>query len=97
MFVRFLAAEYGLAGNTNLERAQANEVVDAVADLQNAMIKVAFGGDEKGVDNVLDNVYPAGLVRNTPIIILSVYNGLSRLTLRKCWLGEEGSSLLVII
>ena len=38
MFVRFLAAEYGLVGNTNLERAQANEVVDAVSDLQNAMI-----------------------------------------------------------
>ena len=31
LFVRFLAAEYGLVGNTNLERAQANEVVDAVS------------------------------------------------------------------
>merc|ERR1712098_347539 len=66
---RFLAAEFGLVGNTNLERAQANEVVDAVADLQNAMIKVAFGGDEKGVDNVLDNVYPAGLANLEKVLV----------------------------
>ena len=38
--------------------------MDAVSDLQNAMIKVVFGKDEKGVQNVLDNVYPAGLVRS---------------------------------
>ena len=60
---RFLAAEFGLAGKNNLESAQANEIVDAVSDLQNAMVKVVFGKDEKGVQNVLDNVYPAGLVR----------------------------------
>ena len=27
------------------------------------MVKVVFGKDEKGVQNVLDTVYPAGLVR----------------------------------
>ena len=60
---RFLATEFGLAGNTNLERAQANEIVDAVSDLQTAMIKVAFSNDDAGVKNVLENVFPAGLVR----------------------------------
>ena len=32
---RFLACEYGLSGRTNLEQAQANEVVDALCDIQN--------------------------------------------------------------
>eukprot|EP00091_Calanus_sinicus_P018959 TRINITY_DN4518_c0_g1_i8.p1 TRINITY_DN4518_c0_g1~~TRINITY_DN4518_c0_g1_i8.p1 ORF type:complete len:132 (+),score=39.51 TRINITY_DN4518_c0_g1_i8:265-660(+) len=40
---RFLAAEFGLAGKNNMESAQANEIVDALSDLQNAMIKVIFG------------------------------------------------------
>ena len=37
--------------------------MDAVSDLQTAMVKVVFGKDEKGIQNVLDNVYPAGLIR----------------------------------
>merc|ERR1719317_1804137 len=52
---RFLATEFGLAGNTNLERAQANEIVDAVSDLQTAMIKVAFSNDDAGLKNVVEN------------------------------------------
>ena len=56
-----------MAGKNNLENAQANEIVDAVSDLQNAMVKAFFptmGKDEKAIKNVHDNVYPAGLVSN---------------------------------
>ena len=35
---RFLANEFGLAGRNNTEKAQADEVVDAVVDLQNAAV-----------------------------------------------------------
>jgi hypothetical protein len=39
--------------------------VDAVGDLHNAMVKVvkAVKVDEKSIQHVVDNVYPAGLVR----------------------------------
>ena len=64
---RFLAKEFGLSGRNNVESAQADEIVDAVSDLQSAMIK-AFapdGKDVKAVANVVDNVYPAGLVSSS--------------------------------
>ena len=51
-----------MAGRNNLEKAQANEIVDAVSDLQNAMIKVFFGKDEDAIQNVVDKTWPAGLV-----------------------------------
>merc|ERR1711892_606701 len=66
---RFLAAEFGLGGKTNLESAQADEIVDAVSDLQTAMSKMVFGKDEKGVQNVLDNVYPAGLANLEKMLV----------------------------
>ena len=44
--------------------------MDAVSDLQTAMVKVVFGKDEKGIQNVLDNVYPAGLVSNNKFLLL---------------------------
>jgi len=66
---RFLAAEFGLAGRNNLESAQANEIVDAVADLQNAMYKVFFGKDEPGVKNVLDKTYPEGLAKLEKMLV----------------------------
>ena len=64
---RFLAGEFGLAGRNNVEKAQADEIVDAVSDLQDAMIKAASpdGKDVKAVANVVDNVYPAGLVSSS--------------------------------
>ena len=35
---RYLANEFGLAGNSNLVRAQVDEVVDVINDLQTAMV-----------------------------------------------------------
>jgi len=40
---RFLAAEFNLVGKNNVEAAQANEIVDSVADLVAARYKVIFG------------------------------------------------------
>eukprot|EP00092_Neocalanus_flemingeri_P011091 GFUD01011939.1.p1 GENE.GFUD01011939.1~~GFUD01011939.1.p1 ORF type:complete len:210 (-),score=56.02 GFUD01011939.1:177-779(-) len=65
---RFLAAESGLTGRNNLENAQANEIVDAVADLQNAFVKVFFAKDQDGVMNALDKTYPAGLANLEKIL-----------------------------
>ena len=35
---RYLANEFGLAGNSSLVRAQVDEVVDVINDLQTAMV-----------------------------------------------------------
>ena len=36
---RYLANEFGLAGNSNLTKAQIDEVVDVVNDVQTAMVR----------------------------------------------------------
>merc|ERR1719323_2695511 len=46
---RFIAREVGLAGNTSLEQAQADEVVDVIQDLINAWVKLYFAKDEAGL------------------------------------------------
>ena len=43
---RFLANKYNLAGRTNLERAQADEIVDAINDLFNGGVPAMFEKDE---------------------------------------------------
>ena len=35
---RFVAPEFGLAGDTNLEAAQVDEIVDVITDFQNALV-----------------------------------------------------------
>jgi len=68
---RFLAAEFGLGGRNNLESAQADEIVDAVSDLQTAMVKVFFAAvkDQDAIKNVVDKTYPAGLANLEKILI----------------------------
>jgi len=58
---RFLAREFKLAGKSNIESAQADEVVDAVLDLQTGMFKEVGAGNTAGVEKVLDTTWPAGL------------------------------------
>jgi len=62
---RFLANEFGLAGQNNTEKAQADEVVDAVVDLQNAAYTVFFEKDEKEkaekTKKVFGETLPTGL------------------------------------
>jgi len=44
---RFLAKEFGLGGRTNLEAAQADEIVDVFTDLIEAKVRVMFGKDDE--------------------------------------------------
>merc|ERR1711902_24018 len=46
---RFIAREVGLAGNSSLEQAQVDEVVDVIQDLINAWVKLYFAKDEEGL------------------------------------------------
>ena len=39
---RFLANEFGLAGDTPIEKAQVDEVVDSISDFQNALVTIYF-------------------------------------------------------
>ena len=82
---RFLAAEFGLGGRNNLESAQADEIVDAVSDLQTAMVKVFFAAvkDQDAIKNVVDKTYPAGLVGIFFLIKNCFLNFCFRPTLRK--------------
>merc|ERR1711976_53697 len=44
---RFVAREFGLAGDTNLEAAHVDEIVDVITDFQNALYDVFFTKDEE--------------------------------------------------
>ena len=44
---RFLANKYNLAGRTNLERAQADEIVDTITDLFKNVYAVSGEGEER--------------------------------------------------
>merc|ERR1712012_266326 len=50
----FIAREVGLAGNSSLEQAQVDEVVDVIQDLINAWVKLYFAKDEAGLKNFAD-------------------------------------------
>jgi len=63
---RFLAAEFGLAGRTNLEAAQANETVDALGDIVEKIVPVLFepNQEKKAEDmkTLQEKTLPAGVV-----------------------------------
>merc|ERR1711963_23333 len=58
---RFIAREVGLAGNSSLEQAQVDEVVDVIQDLINAWVKLYFAKDEAGLKNFADVTLQAAL------------------------------------
>jgi len=63
---RFLATEFGIAGRTNVEKAQVNEVVDAINDLHTAVVSaILFEKDEKAKEEKKKKLYsetiPSGL------------------------------------
>ena len=66
IFDRFLANEFGLAGRTPLESAQADEVVDAITDLVSARYAAMFETDEamksEKMRNFLEETLPKNLV-----------------------------------
>merc|ERR1712025_286305 len=58
---RFLATEFGLAGNTNLERAQADELVDALNDLGGKAAQLFFAKDQEGMKKHAGETVPTAL------------------------------------
>jgi len=60
---RFLANKFGLAGKSNLEKAQADEIVDVIQDLINAWGKVYFSKDELGLKKFSEVTVPTALDR----------------------------------
>merc|ERR1712152_13679 len=48
---RFIAREVGLAGNSSLEQAQVDEVIDVIQDLVNTWVKLYFAKDEAALKN----------------------------------------------
>ena len=54
IYIRFLANEFGLAGRTNLEKAEADEIVDALVDLQNAGYGAIFNPDPEKKAQLLE-------------------------------------------
>ena len=47
MLFRYLANQFGLAGKTNMERAQADEIVDAVNDMIEKRVEAMRETDER--------------------------------------------------
>merc|ERR1711892_503473 len=69
---RFLAAEFNLVGRNNVEAAQANEIVDCVADLVTARYKVVFGPEAErvtGMKKFLTETAATGLGRLEKLLI----------------------------
>jgi len=58
---RFIAREVGLAGNTSMESAQVDEIIDVIQDLINAFVKLYFAKDEAGQKNHAEVTVPTAL------------------------------------
>merc|ERR1712203_1117491 len=53
--------EVGLAGNTSMESAQVDEIIDVIQDLINAGVKLFFAKDEAGQKNHAEVTVPTAL------------------------------------
>merc|ERR1712055_384876 len=58
---RFVAREVGLAGNTSMESAQVDEIIDVIQDLINAGVKLFFAKDEAGMKTHGEVTVPTAL------------------------------------
>merc|ERR1712212_301344 len=58
---RFVAREVGLAGNTSMESAQVDEIIDVIQDLINAGVKLFFAKDEAGQKKHAEVTVPTAL------------------------------------
>merc|ERR1712243_484953 len=58
---RFIAREVGLAGNTSMEQAQVDEIIDVIQDLINAGVKLYFAKDETGQKKHGEETVPTAL------------------------------------
>jgi len=61
---RFLAREFKIAGNTSLEMAQVDEIIDVIQDVILANYKVWYQGAKKeALVNLTENVFPTALAQ----------------------------------
>ena len=60
--VRYLADQFDLAGRTNLERAQADEVVDCLNDLVEARAEAVSAEDQQKTTLFMAETVPVILV-----------------------------------
>ena len=58
---RFIAREVGLAGNSSMESAQVDEIVDAIQDLINGFVKLYLAKDEAGLKKLYEETVPTAL------------------------------------
>merc|ERR1712137_823829 len=54
--IHYLAREFGLAGKTNCEEFRANEVMEVLIDLMEAMAKTFFEKDEERKKQLMETV-----------------------------------------
>ena len=62
IIIRYLADKFDLAGRTNLERAQADEVVDCLNDLVEARAEAVREEDEQKTNLFMTETVPIILV-----------------------------------
>ena len=62
IIVRYLADQFDLAGRTNLERAQADEVVDCLNDLVEARAEAVRAEDQQKTTLFMTETVPVILV-----------------------------------
>jgi len=65
---RFLAVELGLSGKTNVERAQADEIVDTINDLGSKGAQLFFAKDAEGLKKFGEETVPTALGRFEKIL-----------------------------
>eukprot|EP00090_Calanus_glacialis_P035993 TRINITY_DN6140_c0_g1_i1.p1 TRINITY_DN6140_c0_g1~~TRINITY_DN6140_c0_g1_i1.p1 ORF type:complete len:203 (-),score=57.98 TRINITY_DN6140_c0_g1_i1:65-673(-) len=58
---RFVAKEIGVAGRTNLEKAQVDEIIDCIQDLINKGATLFFAKDDEGLKNHMTVTLPTAL------------------------------------
>ena len=64
IIIRYLADKFDLAGRTNLERAQADEVVDCLNDLVEARAEAVKAEDEQKTTLFMTETVPIILVEH---------------------------------
>ena len=67
--LRYLAEQFDLAGRTNLERAQADEVVDSLNDLVEARAEAVRAEDEGKTAQFMTETVPVLLVKYHPAML----------------------------
>ena len=67
IIVRYLADQFDLAGRTNLERAQADEVVDCLNDLVEARAEAVRADDQQKTTLFMTETVPVILLEYSTI------------------------------